>query len=115
MDLKALKEICDKATEGPFIIRYEYAEANPYLITNNEHKYYVAFSRSLHGYAGNAENDFAFIAAARSALPKLLAIAEAASRAFIPHNHASVFCTQCFTDMKAREDVMAALRALEGR
>lgn len=111
--LDELKRLCAEATEGPWEIVFRSTQFG--LCTIGTPMGDVASQDPKGKYHGVYENDAAFIAAARTAMPLLIAVAEAAKRCFVPHNHASMFCTQCFTDMRAKDDVLAALRALEGK
>lgn len=132
--LAAIKARADKATAGPWEVN-DNRVARPYpfftfcvaLTDDNGVRYYVRSTPEV----GSAEDDFAFIAHARTDVPALVAEVErlrkveAAAKAFLPahdqgqldarpiyhsaHSHVVVFTGRCYEP--ELNDLRAALRA----
>lgn len=81
MDVKKLREICEKATPGPW--EWQYSEKWGTIVFNDTLGVITAYTNER----GNpditiAEEDLEFIAAARTALPELLDEVEMLRKAF---------------------------------
>ncbi len=72
-----IRELLEKARKGPWKIGgYEYAEVNPFIVTDDENKYYVAFTRGIMGHAQFGKDNAALIVALHNCANELLKVAE---------------------------------------
>ena len=78
MKLEEIKKLCDEATPGPWVRHETYSDVwflGEKIMGNNKTIVY-----QNDGHNAGKEEDIKFIAASRTLIPKLLAVAEAAKK-----------------------------------
>lgn len=107
MKLEDLKRLCDEATPGPWADISNNRDIDAMVIWStgpeDELKHYATYQECTNA-------DAAFIAAARTYLPKLIAAAEAAKK-FRNSDPAHVYSTEYYDAREELDDALAALEA----
>lgn len=121
MKLEELKKLCDEATPGPWDFEYGVSMRTAWKLESLEkhpNSYETVLwldggkNLDLDAETGRVEQNMEFIAAARDALPKLIAVAEAAK--FIEDNKISWYMAYDSEALKQASSVLnQALAALE--